>query len=184
MISMSIAFFSCSLLIADRAIHKLLVLNILNFDTDLNSSTCAFGTWAISTSLSLFSYCVSVPPCGGQRRSFKSCSWDLRETFPSPQTDAQFCWHLKLNLSENMLLVFTYQVTSIFKVQSEPFKWSCFSIPRQLILLMKVVENLSWLLLLSKISFSITLLDYRAKPKLNLIVLYLWHLLEKQAVLQ
>jgi len=112
MISMSIAFFSCSLLMADRAIHKLLVLNILNFDTDLNSSTCALGTWAISTSLSLFSYCVSVPPCKGQRRHFKSCSWDARETLPSPQTDALFSWHLKFNLSENMLHVFSYQVTN------------------------------------------------------------------------
>lgn len=112
MISMSIAFFSCSLLIADRAIHKLLVLNILNFDTDLNSSTCAFGTWAISTSLSLFSYCVSVPPCKGQRRRFKSCSWDARKTLPSSQADALFCWHLKLNLSENTLLVFGYQDTN------------------------------------------------------------------------
>lgn len=44
MISMSIAFCSCSLLTAAREIHRLFVLNILNFDTDLNSSTCAFGT--------------------------------------------------------------------------------------------------------------------------------------------
>lgn len=39
MISMSIAFFSWSLLMAGRLIHKLLVLKILNLVTDLNSST-------------------------------------------------------------------------------------------------------------------------------------------------
>lgn len=108
MISISMAFFSCSLLIADRAIHKLLVLNILNFDTDLNSSTCAFGTWAISTSLSLFSYCVSVPPCKGQMRGFKPCSWEAREILPSTRADALVCWPEKPR--ENTFLVFSNQL--------------------------------------------------------------------------
>lgn len=44
MISMSIAFCSCNLLTAAREIQRLFVLNILNLDTDLNSSTWAFGT--------------------------------------------------------------------------------------------------------------------------------------------
>lgn len=61
-ISKSMAFCSCSLLIAAREIHRLLVLKILNFDTDLNSSTCALGTWAISSSRSFPSYWIRVPP--------------------------------------------------------------------------------------------------------------------------
>lgn len=163
MISMSIAFFSCSLLIADRAIHKLLVLNILNFDTDLNSSTCAFGTWAISTSLSLFSYCVSVPPCKGQKRRFKSCSWDARKTRPSSQADTLFCWHLKLNLSENLCSATTLLIIEYVWSTVRTVKRSSSSTPRQLIIFVKVVENLLQVLLLSKITFSSTLLDYRAK---------------------
>lgn len=44
MISRSMLLLSCSLLIAGREIHRLLVLKILNLETDLNSSTWAFGT--------------------------------------------------------------------------------------------------------------------------------------------
>ncbi len=66
-ISMSIAFCSCSLLMAAREIHRLFVLKILNFETDLNSSTWAFGTWAISSRRSFPSYWISVPPWESER---------------------------------------------------------------------------------------------------------------------
>lgn len=44
MISRSMAFCSRSLLMAASEIQRLLVLKILNLDTDLNSSTWALGT--------------------------------------------------------------------------------------------------------------------------------------------
>lgn len=62
MISRSMEFFSCNLLMAGREIHKLLVLKILNLVTDLNSSTWALGTCAISSSLRRSSYWIRVPP--------------------------------------------------------------------------------------------------------------------------
>lgn len=49
-------------LIASKSIHKLLVLNTLNFLTDLKSSSWSFGTWATSRRRSLPSYWISVPP--------------------------------------------------------------------------------------------------------------------------
>ena len=42
--------------------HRLLVLKILNLETDLNSSTCSFGTWAISRRRARPSYSIKVPP--------------------------------------------------------------------------------------------------------------------------
>lgn len=42
--------------------HKLFVLKNLNVFTDLKSSMCSFGTWAISNRRSLFSYWINVPP--------------------------------------------------------------------------------------------------------------------------
>ncbi|TNN37173.1 hypothetical protein EYF80_052658 [Liparis tanakae] len=68
MISRSMACCSLSLLMAANEIHRLLVLKILNLETDLNSSTWALGTWAISRRRSFPSYWISATVSSSSRQ--------------------------------------------------------------------------------------------------------------------
>lgn len=63
MISRLSCFASSTLLIASSFTQRLLVLKYLKVFTDLKSSMCSFGTWAISRRRSLSSYWMRVPPC-------------------------------------------------------------------------------------------------------------------------
>lgn len=67
---MSIFLYADLNLLPSNCIHKLLVLKYLKVLTDLKSSTCSFGTWAISSNRSLSSYWISVPPYKSYQHSF------------------------------------------------------------------------------------------------------------------
>ena len=61
-----------TLLMAGRLIQRLLVLNTLNFFTDMKSSSLSCGTCATSSSRSLPSYWIRVPPCKQEEKYFNS----------------------------------------------------------------------------------------------------------------
>ena len=61
-----------TLLMAGRLIQRLLVLNTLNFFTDMKSSSLSCATCATSSSRSLPSYWIRVPPCKQEEKYFNS----------------------------------------------------------------------------------------------------------------